>query len=381
MESETFAFAGGGSGGHLFPGIAVADELQQRNPAARSLFLGSERPLEAAILRGTRYPHHALPVLPLQSLRRAPVSFIRQNWSACREARRILLAKRPRWVIGLGGFISAPAVWAAWRLGIPVLLLEQNVIPGAATRWLSRFARQICLPYDETRAKIRSGRLAIVTGNPLRHDIVAAAERAPFRKDTSGRPTLLILGGSQGAESLNEAVLRLGPEISSALTSWNVAHQTGAGRSSSIRARWLEIGIDAVVEDFFPNMVDRYLDADLVISRAGATTLAELACFGRPSLLLPYPFAAEQHQAANAELFSQQGAALTIAQAATPAETADRLRAPLSELLVDSRRRAAMGSAARQLARPDAAHVVADLLLQQPAANRVLRPATAATPA
>ena len=384
MESETYIFSGGGSGGHLFPGIAVADELRRRQPTARILFVGSDRPVETSILQTTGYSHRPLPVASLRELRRAPLSFLRRNWSAWREARGILKTERPCWVIGLGGFVSAPAVWSARQMRIPVLLLEQNVLPGAATRWLSGCARHVCLSFAETHDKLRSGLPAVITGNPIRREIVAAANRRRYhtKPDDHSRKTLLILGGSQGAESLNQALMLLAPEIAAALSGWRVAHQTGPGRSAAIRARWQALDIPANIEDFFPDMADRYFDADLVISRAGATTLVELACLGCPSILVPYPFAADNHQAANAEIFSRHGASLAVSQAATASETADRLRDPLLSLLSDSRRRADMSDAARRLALPDAASDIVDLLLHEKMASRLIcETASKSTPA
>lgn len=362
--TDTYIFAGGGSGGHLFPGIAVADELRRRSPAARCVFVGSERPVEQVILQPTGYEHHALPVESLQELRRRPARCLWRNWSALRSARRILLAERPRRVIGLGGFASVPTVWAARRLGIPVLLIEQNVIPGAATRWLAGCARQICLSFQETQGRLRPGLSTVITGNPVRSEILHATERRLKRPATGNdqQKTLLILGGSQGAESLNAAVAHWVSNGRSELSDWRIVHQTGPGRSAEIRAQYAALGLTAVVEEFFPDVAEWYVAADLAISRAGATTMAELACVGCPSVLIPYPFAADQHQAANADAFARHGAALAVSQAAAPTETASRLSGALSPLLVDPRRRERMRQSAMRLARPDAARDIVDLL-------------------
>ncbi len=365
--TDTYLFAGGGSGGHLFPGIAVADELRRRSPAARCVFVGSERPVERVILQPTGYEHHALPVESLQELRRRPARFLLRTWSALRSARRILLTERPRRVIGLGGFASVPTVWSARRLGIPVLLIEQNVIPGAATRWLAGCARQICLSYEETQGRLRPGLPSVITGNPVRSDILHAASRRLMRPAAGNGQlkTLLILGGSQGAESLNAAVVHWASNGCSQLADWRIVHQTGPGRAADIRAQYEALGLSAVVEEFFPNVAEWYVAADLAISRAGATTLAELACVGCPSVLIPYPFAADQHQAANADVFVRHGAALAISQAAAPAETASRLGEALPPLLVDPRRRELMRQSALRLARPDAARNIVDLMVYE----------------
>ncbi len=363
--AETFLLTGGGSGGHLYPGIAVAEELRRQNPACKIVFVGSERPVERTILEPTGFEHHALPVEPLALLRKQPFRFLRRNWAAFRQARKILLDRKPKFVIGLGGYISVPAVWWASRLRVPVLLLEQNAIPGAATRWLAGCARHICLSFDGTHHHLRTDLPLVLTGNPIRQSL-----HSSLRASDSEFRTLLILGGSQGAESLNDAVVALLPELRGHLAGWRIVHQTGAGRAAAVRERYqkalvrLEDSANPTfqVEEFFPNITEQYAQADLVLSRAGATTLAELACVGCPAVLVPYPFAADQHQAANAEVFARHGAAVVIEQATTLAETAARLRGPLIELLTDASRRAAMSSAMQSLARPDAAREIAELL-------------------
>lgn len=363
--TDTYIFAGGGSGGHLFPGIAVADELRRRNPQARIEFVGSERPVEQRILQPTGYVHHALPVRTLPELRRSPVKACWNNWAALRAARRILIAAQPRWVIGLGGFASVPTVWLARRLGIPVLLLEQNVIPGAATRWLAGCAQQICMSFEETRGRLPRRAPTVITGNPVRTEILrAAACRSDKSTNTDDSlKTLMFLGGSQGAVSLNEAVTRVLGRCRDLLTGWRIVHQVGPGQIAEIRESYASLGLTAVVEDYFPQVAELYAAADIVISRAGATTLAELACVGCPALLIPYPFAADQHQAANAEVFARRGAALMITQGPTAADTAGRLQEPLEHLLRDPQRRDDMRQAARRLARPQAAQDIVNLLL------------------
>jgi UDP-N-acetylglucosamine--N-acetylmuramyl-(pentapeptide) pyrophosphoryl-undecaprenol N-acetylglucosamine transferase len=365
MDADTYIFAGGGSGGHLFPGVALAEELLRRCPDSRVLFVGSERPIEKTILQPTGFTHHPLPVEPPRRLPQSPIHWLRRNWCAWRMALRLLAMEEPRWVIGLGGYISAPTVWAARRRKIPVLLMEQNAIPGAATRWLAGCARQVCLSFEESRRWFRQGTPTTVTGNPIRESIRRVAEER--RQNAEREPkTLLILGGSQGAESLNEGVVRLLPELRPALAGWRIVHQAGAGRSALLRERYRHLSLAAVVEDFFPDLAAWYAQADLAISRAGATTLAELSCMGCPAILIPYPFAADRHQAANAEVFVRCGGALSVSQGASAEATALRLKGPLLSLLTDERRRDAMSQAARRLARPDAAERIVELLRDCP---------------
>jgi len=361
MGRTTYIFAGGGSGGHLYPGIAIAEELRRRNPAAECRFVGSARPLEQTILASTPFEHHALPVEPLSLVRKSPIQFLRRNWRAWRDARQLLANEHPAWVIGLGGYISVPTVWAARRRGIPILLIEQNAVPGAATRWLAGMARHIALTFDEARAHLPRHAPIMLTGNPLRGDILAIAQHS--RPETEHSPkTLLILGGSQGAESLNRAVVAALAGIQTELRGWRIVHQTGAGRAAAISEAYRQHSIPATVADFFPKIAQWYAEADLVISRSGATTLAELACLGCPSILVPYPFAADHHQRANARAFVNRDAAVMVEQAATSDETERQLREPLATLLTNDNRRLQLGQAARTFSRLDATQVIADLL-------------------
>ena len=362
--ARTYIFAGGGTGGHLFPGIAVAQELQLRQPRSRMLFVGSEKDLEQSILLRHQFEHRSLPVQSLATLKRRPLYFALQNWHAWRAARRLIREERPDVVIGLGGYASAPIVWAAARARIPVVLLEQNVIPGRTTRWLSRSASSVCISFPEASRQLSTSSRVTVTGNPLRREITAL--HRPCDSSTTGktdRRELLVLGGSQGADSLNDAVqsavLTLKPE----LAGWKIVHQTGPRHVDAIRQAYESMSLDALVKPFFDDMADRYQAAALVISRAGATTIAELACCGLPMILLPYPQAADDHQRANARAVGDCGAALIVEHAANPLETAKTLASQLKSLLVDPVRRQAMSVAAMELARPNAAAAVADEIL------------------
>lgn len=366
--TKTFLFAGGGTGGHLFPGIAVAQQLKQRHPAARIVFVGSTRAIEATIINHDEYgfEHRTIPAEPLPTLRKNPLRFFWRNWKSWRTAARILRELRPDAVIGLGGFASAPVVWAASRMRIPVILLEPNVIPGRTTRWLSRFARSVCVSFEETRLQLPRAYQIVVTGNPIRPEIAAVelinSTENRLNEQMESKPSLLILGGSQGADSLNEAVLAAVRELRDSFIGWNIAHQSGPRQKDLVRQSYDQMGLSASVEAFFSDMSKRYSSASLVISRAGATTLAELACAGVPMILLPYPHAMDDHQHANAQSFVDGNAAILVKHASQPATTAGELVNALRQLLEDSDRRTRMGIAAKQLARPDAAKQVANLI-------------------
>lgn len=346
----------------MFPGIAVARELRNRDGRSRVLFVGSTRSIESAIVEEQGLEHRMLPVEPLTTLKRNPFRFVLQNWRASRQAHRLLRSLQPTAVVGLGGFASAPIVWAASRQRIPVILLEQNVIPGRTTRWLSRFAKHVCVTFAETAARLPRAQSVIVTGNAVRAAIAVLHTLDPISNENSSKPELLILGGSQGADSLNDAVLeaiRQNPELKS---SWTFVHQTGPRQVDDVRKTYQELGCSAEVEAFFHDMPKRYSTASLVISRAGATTLAELACAGVAMILLPYPHAADDHQRENALVFVNHGAAVIVEHAATPESTASNLAQVLQQLVSDQEKRRSMGLAAKQLAHPDAAQKIADVI-------------------
>jgi len=372
--ASTFLFAGGGTGGHLFPGIAIAAELRRRDQLAKMVFVGSTRSIEATIVAEQGLEHRMLSVEPLPMLKRNPFRFLYRNWQACRAATRLLQELSPAAVIGLGGYASAPLVWAASRRRIPVVLIEQNVIPGRTTRWLSRYAQQVCVSFPETISQLTRARHATVTGNPVRAEIAAlldrssvvsvvtTAEKIPAENSSTAPRELLILGGSQGADSLNAAVFAALPKLVAALSDWKIVHQTGTRDVEKARRVYEELGLTAEVAPFFHEMSALYRRASLVISRSGATTLAELACAGTAMVLLPYPFAADDHQRANAQVFLDQHAALIVEHVEPPQRTADQLEAALRSLIDDADRRTAMGRAATELAHPRAAEQIADVI-------------------
>lgn len=355
---QTYLFAGGGTGGHLFPGIAVALELLQRDPDCRVMFIGSEKDLESSIVARYQLEHRPLPVESLRALKRRPLRFVFRNWKAWREAKSLIRETSPTVVVGLGGYASAPIVWAAARARIPTVLLEQNVIPGRTTRWLASSAAVVCTSFAAATDRLTTAKRVEVTGNPVRPEISQLAHevRRPFAQPME----LLVLGGSQGADSLNEAVVAAVAQVREQFVGWRIVHQTGPRLADSIRLAYQELSIVAEVQPFFDDMAARYQAASLVISRAGATTIAELMCSGLPMVLLPYRHAADDHQRANANSLQTHGAAIVVEHGNTTDDTAKRLAAQLRILLIDEQLRLAMSDAARHLAIPDATSRVVD---------------------
>ena len=360
MESRaTYLFAGGGTGGHLFPGIAVARELLERTPESRVIFVGSTRAIESTIVAEQGFEHRTLSVEPLPTLKRNPWKFAWKNLRAWFAARQMLRELKPNMVIGLGGFASAPLVLAANRFRVPVLLLEQNVIPGRTTRMLSRYASHVCVTFVESKARLPHASSVIVTGNPVRTEI--ATLNGTIRS-FSANSVLLVLGGSQGADSLNEAVIAALRQIRDALEGWSVVHQTGPRQAEEVRRAYQELKIPAIVEAFFHDMPKYYATASLAISRAGASTLTELACVGIPMILLPYPHSADDHQKANAHAFEIDGAAVIVEHANPCHLTAERLTQALMRMIHDPEQLRTMALAARKLAIPDATRKIADVI-------------------
>ncbi len=345
--------AGGGTGGHLFPGLAVAEALGGSDAA---LFIGSSGGIEARIIPGTRFPFRALEVSGVRGRGiQGIVEFVRRIPVALAQARKEVVEFGAEVVVGVGGYASFPAVVAAWLGGVPTVLLEQNARPGMANRVLGRIATRICTSF-EAAGRFFPSRRVVVTGNPVR-DFPAVDREG--RGD--GSFCLLVFGGSQGAQSINAAMLEAVPRIAAGVPDLRVIHQTGRGAAEAARAEYERRGVRAEVHEFIDDMGAAYAEADLVLCRAGATTLAELAMVGKAAILVPYPQAADDHQRANAEVVEAAGAAILVLDADLSAE---RLADEIGKLAVNTAARERMGDASRKLARPDAAERVVELCRQ-----------------
>jgi UDP-N-acetylglucosamine--N-acetylmuramyl-(pentapeptide) pyrophosphoryl-undecaprenol N-acetylglucosamine transferase len=349
-------FAGGGTGGHLFPALAVADELRRREPRAAISFVGARRGLEGELVPRSGYPLRRLRLSGMKG--RGPVG---KASAAAAAAWAVLsctlwmLASRPHLVVGVGGYASGPAVVAAKLLRVRTMVLEQNHFPGATNRWLAPRVDLVCLPSEAARERL--GGLGLVTGNPVRPAFLEIGE-------PPGGPTLslLVFGGSRGARSINRAMVDALEPLARIDPAPNVVHQTGADDAASVTeaARRYPAG-RYDVHAFIDDMPSRLAAADLVVARAGATTLAELAAAGRPAILVPYPHAADDHQRHNAETVERTGGAVTLLDREL---TGERLAAQIAELAADPARRHEMARAVRGLARPDATRSIADAALR-----------------
>lgn len=350
---------GGGTGGHLFPGIAVVEELRRRNPQVEVVFVGTARGIEARVLPRLGEKLSTIDVRPW--LGRAPFELLRNIAllpKAVTEASQLLRQFKPELVLGLGGYTAGPVLLLAAAMRIPTALLEQNAHVGLTNRLLGSTVGRAYLTYPETLSQFGAAK-GRVLGNPVRRAFVEAAQLAlhdPAGVEARAR-RILVLGGSQGAKTLNEVVPTALALSSVSSQGVSVLHQTGDSMLDEVRRRYRGLGVNAEVVSFIDDMPRAYASASLVIARAGATTLAELCAIGKPSILIPYPHAAEDHQAKNALAMEKAGASVAIRESEL---TAEGLATQVRELWIGRSRRRDMADAARKLGRPEAAAAIVD---------------------
>ena len=359
MTGLSVVIAGGGTGGHLFPGIAVAREIQRRVPGARVSFAGTSRGLEATVVPAEGFELDVIRSAGIKGkspgarLRGASL-IVPSLW----DAWQVISRRRPQVVVGVGGYSSGPIVMVAWLRGVRTLVLEQNAVPGLTNRLLARIVHAAAVTYEETLKHFK-GR-GFVSGNPVRQEFFAAAAAAPSAGSRAGR-RLLVLGGSQGAHILNVTMATAVPALMKRVPSLDVLHQTGARDLDEVRQAYHAAGVAARAESFLNPVAPEMAAADLVICRAGATTLAELAASGRPAVLIPYAAATDDHQRRNARVLVAAGAAAMVEESEL---SGDRLATLVVELLDDDARRVAMARAMHGQARPDAAGLIVARLLE-----------------
>ncbi len=345
----SLVIAGGGTGGHLYPGIAVARELLRQVPTARVSFAGTSKGLEARVV-----PQEGFDLDVIRSAGLKGKSFVARVRGAALlvpsflDAWRLISRRRPSVVVGVGGYSSGPVVLLAALRGVPTMVLEQNAAPGLTNRLLARVVRAAAVSYDSTLPYF--GARAFVSGNPVRAEFFPSADTPRASAQIPSR--LLVLGGSQGARAINRVMAEAAALVLREQPGVTFAHQTGARDLDETRDAYVRASVVAVVEPFFDPVSARVHDADLVICRAGATTLAELAAAGRPAVLIPFPSATDDHQRRNAQVLVDAGAAVMVEE---PHLDAARLAATVVALLADVGRLAAMSRSMSSFARPDAA--------------------------
>lgn len=354
MTGPTILFAGGGTGGHVYPLLAVADALAQIAPEVRPVFVGTARGLEARVVPERGYELVQVEVAPIRGGGvSGAVRGVGKAAASLPAALRLLRARRPRAIFSVGGYAAGPVSLAARAQGTPLALLEPNAVIGLTNQLVAPFVSRAYTAFAEAERHFRAS-VVRRTGVPIRGGFAPR----PFERTTK-QLAVLVLGGSQGARALNEAVPRA---LASARTPVRVVHQCGRIHEAETRARYAELGAGdrATVVAFIDDMPAAIGAAHLVVSRAGASAVSEICAVGRPSLLVPYPFAAADHQRHNAEALARAGAALTLASDDAAPE---RLAAEIDRLASEPGRLPAMADAARALGRPQAAEAVARDLL------------------
>lgn len=351
----TIVIAAGGTGGHLYPAVALAREFLRRDPANKVLFVGTSRGLESKVLAHEGFELlliHAKPVMGkglldmVKGLSVMPISL----WQCWQIVRR----RRPGLVIGVGGYTSPMMVMAAAFAGVPRVILEPNADPGLANKAVGSFVQRVFLAFESAAGSFDRSKVRVV-GTPIRKEFLAQAERASTAANQPGRQHLLIFGGSQGAKAINSAVIEGLPPLLKARAQMTVTHQTGESDYARVSAAYRQSGVSVSVAPFLYDMPSAIHAADLVVARAGAMTVAELTTCGKPAVLIPLPTAIYDHQMKNAKAMEAAGAAVVLPQTEL---TGSKLAQMIAAILDDQKRVKAMGAASMRLRRIDAAEAI-----------------------
>ena len=346
--------AAGGTGGHIYPGIAVANEILRRDPSSEVLFVGTSRGLETKIIPENGFQLALIHSVGLKNvglkgkvkgLMTLPRSFV--------EARRLLREFRPSVVVGAGGYVSGPVLMMAVVMGVPTLVMDSNALPGFTNRRLARYVDRAALTFHEALPFF--GKKGTVTGNPVRKEFFDVKP-----KERNGDTSVLIFGGSQGARAINNAMIAALDDLNGSRETMHVVHQTGEADFEKVRNAYTGHGWESAdVRPYISDMMHEFERADILICRAGATTCAEIAAAGKAAIMIPLPTAADDHQRKNAEAMQNAGAAKMIVQDQLSPEV---LASTLIELAAEPETIARMEQAARNLAREDAAEATVDII-------------------
>lgn len=347
--------AGGGTGGHLFPGIALAEEVTTRHHGNEVVFVGTERGLEARVVPKEGYP---LELVKVQGLKgKSLLAFIKALFAlplAFIESFRILARQKPDVVVGVGGYASGPVVLAAWLMGIPTAIQEQNALPGLTNKVLGRVVRVVFTAFEGARAFFPEKKVQLI-GNPIRRKLMDNYLRSHVAHE---RFSLLVFGGSLGARGINQRMIEALDSLGDLKDGLHFVHQTGKNDLEQVRKGYAEKGFQADVVEFIDDMSSAYARADLVVCRAGATTLAELTVCKKASILIPFPHATDDHQAVNAKALVDAGAALMFRESEL---TGAKLAEVIRTLKSDPAKLKNMEKKAGLLGRPEAAKELADV--------------------
>ena len=365
-SKPTILFAGGGTGGHLSPSLAVAERLAGRDEAPNVHFACSNRPIDRSMLEqaGVAFTRLTVQPIPRTRLWRWPAFF--WHWrSSVRTAGELLGRLNVQCVVAMGGFVSGPVVVAARRAGVPIVLINLDAVPGKANRYLAPRCNRVFSVFATTDLPVTQTQMVPL---PLPARAVGPADKGAARTELglpADRPVLLITGGSQGAESVNLAVCALvdRDDFARHLADWHVLHIAGSDMAERMRGLYGQRHINATVMSFCPTMGLAWSAAELAICRAGANTVAEVAANATPSVFLPYPYHADQHQKLNAQPLVDAGGAVMFDDLIDPQANADQLAQPLIDLMTDADRRQQMRNALSSTHQGDGAAIIADQII------------------
>jgi UDP-N-acetylglucosamine--N-acetylmuramyl-(pentapeptide) pyrophosphoryl-undecaprenol N-acetylglucosamine transferase len=347
----TVVMAGGGTGGHVIPALAVAEELRRRGH--EPIFIGTKRGYEARLVPRAGFSIEWIAVggfnrvswaQRLRSVWQLPLSLV--------KVLAIFLRRRPRAVFSMGGYVAAPVTVTAALLGVPIVFMEPNAIPGLANRRIGRFGRRALINFPETAEYFPYG-ISEATGVPVREEFFR------IQPANNNRFTLLVTGGSQGSRTLNHAMRASWPLFAPLRDRVRLLHQTGPAMHAELAAGFAQTGLEGEVTPFITDMPAAFAQADLIVSRSGASTVSEIAAAGRPAVLVPFPYAADNHQLRNAEAFARTGAGIVVEDSQL---TGERLFTEVSALMAGRDRLRAMGAAARKFSKPGAAIRAAEVI-------------------
>lgn len=355
--------SGGGTGGHIYPALSIMKAVRRRYPEVEVAYIGTKEGLEAQIV--PKAGELSFYTVEVQGFKRklslGNVRTVYKFLSATRKAKQYIREFRPDVVVGTGGYVSGPSVYAAYQLGIPTLIHEQNVVLGLTTRFLSRYVDRVAISFEGSRQYLNQAKSVILTGNPRATEVAhadAEAGRASLGL-SSDKPLILFVGGSRGAQPLNKAVLELIPKVKEA-DQFHFVYVTGEVHYQKVMK---ELDLDTLpnltVKPFIYNMPDVLAATSLVISRAGASTLAELTSLGIPSILVPSPYVTANHQELNARWMEKEGAVVVLLEKEC---SGSKLWDMIMEIMTDKERHQQMSIAAKKLGKPEAAEVLVDEL-------------------
>jgi UDP-N-acetylglucosamine--N-acetylmuramyl-(pentapeptide) pyrophosphoryl-undecaprenol N-acetylglucosamine transferase len=345
--------AGGGTGGHVIPALAIARELQSRYQA-EILFIGTSRGIENRLVPAGGFELKLIEVGALKNVSLATrLKTLIALPRAISAAKKMLQEFKPDVVIGVGGYASGPAMIAAQCLRIPTLAFEPNLVPGLANRVVARRVQGAAVHFEETARYFKNAR---VTGVPVRQEFFSIPPRS-----AEAAPSLLVFGGSQGAAAINSAIIAALPQINSTLPNLQIVHQTGEKELAATKAGYGKAGVTAEVSAFITDMPRAFTNADLIVCRSGASTVAEITAAGKPAIFIPFPRAADDHQTKNAQALEKAGAAALIPQSQV---TGQLLSEQIIGLLKDRPKLAAMSAASKRLAHPNAGREIAEMAVE-----------------